>query len=148
VILSLVGPEDVPRIRDALVAAEPAAASREVVMRIGVIVDEDAEAARAHCRRLLAAYLNVDRYAALHRTLGRGALLEPVWRAWQAGDRRAAVAAVPDALVDALFVHGDVAACRRGLAGFRAAGVTTPVVALMRWRGALEDVLAELARPG
>jgi probable F420-dependent oxidoreductase len=147
VILSLVGPDDVSRVRAALAAAVPAAVAREVVMRIGVIVDEDAEVARAHCRRLLAAYLSVDRYAALHRRLGRGALLEPVWRAWQAGDRRAAVAAVPDALVDALFVHGDVAACRRGLARFRAAGVSTPVVALMRWRGALEDVLADLAHP-
>lgn len=46
------------------------------------------------------------------------------------------------------FVHGDVAACRRGRARFRAAGVSTPLVSLMRRRGALEDVLAGLARPG
>jgi len=151
VVLSLVGPDDVPRIRSELAAAASGRPggprAREVVIRIGTIVDDDAERARAQCRRTLAAYLSVDRYAALHRWLGRAESLEPMWRAWRAGDRASAVAAVPDALVDALFVHGDVEACRRGLAHFREAGVTTPVVSLLRWPGDAGEVLAELARP-
>jgi alkanesulfonate monooxygenase SsuD/methylene tetrahydromethanopterin reductase-like flavin-dependent oxidoreductase (luciferase family) len=117
----------------------------EVVMRVGVVVGSDAEAARARCRRLIAGYLTVDRYAALHRWLGRADQLAPLWRAWQAGDRRGALAAVPDALVDALFVHGPPERCREGLERFVEQGVTTPVIALRHFEGERGAVLRALA---
>ncbi|MBW2229625.1 MAG: LLM class F420-dependent oxidoreductase [Deltaproteobacteria bacterium] len=146
--LSLVAPEDVARIVDVARAAAGARAGElEVVQRIGVVVSEDAERARGRCRRLIAGYLSVDRYAALHRWLGRGDLLAPMWRAWEAGDRRAAQDAIPDALVDALFVHGSAERCRAGIERFVAAGVTTPVIALMDWDGRRDAVLRGLA-PG
>ena len=144
VILSLVSPDDLPAIVDHLGRDDEAPRAREIVLRVGVIASPDADAARAHCRRIIAGYLSVDRYAALHRWLGRGAALEPMWRAWAAGDRERTVALVPDALVDGLFVHGDVDACREGLRRFRAAGVTTPVLALMGWAGRLEPVVEAL----
>lgn len=145
VLLSLVGPDDVAKIRAARVAANPAARDHELALRIGTLVDPDVDAARARCRRLIAAYLTIGPYAAMHRRLGRGALLDPIARAWQQGDRARAVSLVPDDLVDALFVHGDVETCRRGLARFRAAGLDTPIVSLMSWRGRLDDVLTGLA---
>jgi probable F420-dependent oxidoreductase len=141
-LLSLVSPEDVVQIRASL-----AAPAREIAMRIGVMVDIAPEEVRAHVRRVLAAYLTVDRYAALHRWLGRGDVLAPIAAAWHSSDRAGALAAVPDSLVDAIVVHGDVGACRRGLARFRAAGVTTPIVSLMRSAGDPLETLAELARP-
>lgn len=146
VLLSLVGPQDVSHLLAEVRAARPAAAAEpEVVMRIGVVVSRDAEAARAQLRRVIAAYLNVDRYAALHRWLGRGEQLAPLWEAWGRGDRRAAVARVSDELVDTLFVHGTAAQCREGIERFVAAGVTTPVVSIMRWDGSRMAAIEGLA---
>ncbi|MFP6639927.1 MAG: LLM class F420-dependent oxidoreductase, partial [Myxococcota bacterium] len=145
VLLSLVSPEDVERIRRFWQEEGAGPGPAEIGLRIGVVVDPDPERARSRCRRLIAGYLTVDRYAALHRWLGREAELEPLWRAWRAGDRRRALAAVPDALVDALFVHGSVAACRAGLARFVEAGISLPIISLMAWTGDLLDVLHGLA---
>jgi probable F420-dependent oxidoreductase len=127
VCLSLVAPEDLPPILAALGAAGSVA---DVVLRLPVWPGEDAGRARAAARRMLAAYLNVPVYRRFQRWLGRGATLEPVWDAWRRGDRARAEAALPDALVDALFVHGPVDACRRRIAQYVEAGVTTPVVAV------------------
>ena len=130
VMLSLVGVRDLPRIRQTLADAE-GAAEPDVVLRIGVWPTTDCERARAHCRRLIAAYLTVPAYAAMMEWLGGGDVLEPISRAWGSGDRRAAVEAVPDELVDALFVHGAPGDCRARLEAFREAGIRTPVLSLM-----------------
>ena len=87
-------------------------APREIVARIFVIVTEDAKLARNVGRRMITAYLNVEAYAEFHRWLGRGPALQPMWDAWAAGDRKGALAAIPDEVVDELVVHGSVAECR------------------------------------
>ncbi|MGH9060663.1 MAG: LLM class F420-dependent oxidoreductase, partial [Acidimicrobiales bacterium] len=85
---------------------------REIVARIFVCPSEDTDEVRRQGRRTVAAYLNVEVYAAFHRWLGRGPALEAMWRAWQAGDRYGAAAAIPDQVVDELIVHGSPADCR------------------------------------
>lgn len=127
VLLGLLTAEDVARVA-AVVREERADA--ELGLRVAVCPIADAERARAIGRRMLAAYLNVPVYARFHAWLGRGPALRPVWEAWRRGDRRAAAAAVPEPLLDALFVHGPPEACREQLARFVAAGVGTPVVGL------------------
>ena len=57
-------------------------------------------------RRMVAAYLNVPVYAAFHGWLGRGPLLAGMWEAWKSGDRKAALEAIPDAVVDDLVLSG------------------------------------------
>jgi alkanesulfonate monooxygenase SsuD/methylene tetrahydromethanopterin reductase-like flavin-dependent oxidoreductase (luciferase family) len=104
---------------------------KEVVARIFVCPTEDTERARAVGRIGIAAYLNVAVYAAFHRWLGRGPLLEEMWSAWGAGDRKAALAAIPDAVVDALVVHGSFDECRAHIGRYVANGVTVPVLALL-----------------
>lgn len=149
VLLGLVAPSDVPRIA-ATVGETSGAASRDLVLRIGVLPTPDAAYARAHCRRLIAAYLNVPAYAGMHEWLGRGDELAPLFAAWRKGDRKTALEAIPDALVDALFVHGEPAACRDRIAAFAQAGITTPVISIMSFGGTPDDlrrVLEELA-PG
>ena len=54
-----------------------------------------------------------------------------MWAHWQAGDRKAAVEAIPDEVVDQLVIHGSPEACREHVERYREAGVTTPVLALM-----------------
>lgn len=120
---------------------------KEIVARIFVLADEDADRARATARPLVAAYLTVDVYRRFHEWLGRGEALAPMWRAWAAGDRAAAAAAVPDEVVDALVVHGPPDRCREHLRRYADAGVTTPVLALVPTPAAppLPDLLRALA---
>ena len=54
-----------------------------------------------------------------------------MWDAWAAGDRKAALAAIPDEVVDDIFVHGSAAYCRQRIQQYFDNGVTTSSLALM-----------------
>ena len=146
VILNWLSVSDVARARAELGAAGP---DFEVAARIFVCPTGDVEYARATGRRMIAAYLTVPAYAAFHRWLGRGDLLKPMWDAWAAGDRKGALAAIPDEVVDALVVHGTPAQCRDHVQRYAGAGITTPVIALVPAPGMqLLETLRELgAKP-
>lgn len=124
-ITNWLAPADVARVR------EVAGPDCELIARIFVCPTGDAEVARTIGRRVLAAYLTVPVYAAFHAWLGRGELLAPMLAAWAAGDRRGALAAIPDELVDDLVVHGAPEACRERVAQYRASGLDTPVIAIL-----------------
>jgi probable F420-dependent oxidoreductase len=138
VILNWVSPADV--------AASVAAAgeSCEVACRIYVCPGRSRDEIASAARRLLGVYLNVDAYAAHHEWLGRGPLLGDVWEAWRTGDRRAAAAAVPDQVIDELFVCGTPQQCRDRLAEYLDAGVTTPIVTVFPMVGDITASLREL----
>ena len=104
---------------------------KEVVARIFVCPSDDAEAVRNMGRFAIAAYLNVPVYAAFHEWLGRSDQLEGMWEAWKAGDRKAALAAIPDQVVDDLIVHGPPEACREHIGRYFDNGVTTSSLAVM-----------------
>jgi alkanesulfonate monooxygenase SsuD/methylene tetrahydromethanopterin reductase-like flavin-dependent oxidoreductase (luciferase family) len=101
------------------------------VARIFCCPSENADAVRAAAKYAVAAYLNVPVYAEFHRWLGRGEQLQPMWDAWQAGDRKAALAAIPDEVVDDLIVHGSPAECRAKIQSYFDHGVTTSSLAIM-----------------
>jgi probable F420-dependent oxidoreductase len=107
------------------------AAGVPVVARIFVCPSEDTEAVRAVGRRMIAAYLNVPAYAAFQEWLGRGPALQGMWKAWQAGERKAALEAIPDEVVDELIVHGSPEHCREVISRYASNGVTVPVLALL-----------------
>jgi probable F420-dependent oxidoreductase len=115
---------------DVRTVAPHVGAGKEIVARIFVLPDVDAETARAIGRRHIAAYLNVPVYRAFHEWLGRDEL-KGMWEAWTAGDRKAAVAAIPDRVVDALILHGPAGSVREQVEAYVEAGVTTPVLAPM-----------------
>jgi probable F420-dependent oxidoreductase len=141
VILNWLSPADVPTVIAETAAAPP---GFEVVARIFVCPTEDAEYARTVGRRLLTTYLTVPVYAAFHRWLGRESVLTPMWRAWAAGDRKAALAAIPDAVVDELLVHGSPAECRERVRAYAQAGVHVPVMALVAPPGLTPATLPSL----
>ncbi|MFY7066624.1 LLM class F420-dependent oxidoreductase [Nocardiopsis changdeensis] len=101
---------------------------KEIVARIFVIPEADPDTARGIGRRAIAAYLNVPVYRAFHEWLGREELA-PMWKAWEEGDRKGALAAIPDAVVDELIVHGPAGYCRERVAAYVENGVTTPALA-------------------
>lgn len=129
VILNWLAPTDVPRVVDVVAGAHPSG-TPEVAARLFVILSEDRDRVRETARRRIAAYLNVPVYAEFHRWLGRAEVLQPMWDAWSAGDRRAALEAIPDSLVDELFIHGSPEACAARVDDYVAAGVTTPVLSI------------------
>jgi alkanesulfonate monooxygenase SsuD/methylene tetrahydromethanopterin reductase-like flavin-dependent oxidoreductase (luciferase family) len=96
-------------------------------------------------RFALAAYLNVGVYAAFHQWLGRGPQLESMWKAWQAGDRKAATAAIPDEVVDDLIVHGSPEACRAHIQRYIANGVTTTALAILPFGVDTRQAVRDLA---
>ena len=121
---------------------------KDIAARIFVCPSEDTETVRAIGRRMIAAYLNVEVYAQFHRWLGRGEQLQPMWSAWQAGDRKGALAAIPDEVVDALIVHGSGAECRAHLQRYVDNGVTIPVIGLIPFGVDLADAVEGLAPRG
>lgn len=116
-----------------------------VVARIFVCPSEDADAVRAVGRRMIAAYLNIRVYAEFHRWLGRAEMLQPMWDAWQSGDRKGALAAIPDELVDALIIHGSYDECRAHVQRYVDHGVTVPALAVLPVGVALEEAVVGLA---
>ncbi len=120
-------------------------ADKEIVARIFVAPTTDAETVRAMGRFAIAAYLTVPVYAEFHRWLGREDLLQPMWDHWAAGDRKDALEAIPDALVDELIVHGSPEECREHLARYVANGVTTPAVALLPFGYDQRQAIRDLA---
>jgi probable F420-dependent oxidoreductase len=123
---------------------------KEIVARIFVCPSEDADAVRAMGRFAIAAYLNVPVYAAFHAWLGRGDTLGPMWDHWKAGDRKGAVASIPDAVVDDLIVHGSPEACRAHIRRYLDNGVTTAALAILLPGGGPDEVRRALRdlRPG
>lgn len=128
VITNLLAVGDVPTVVDTL---GDEFAGKELVARLYVCPTGDATFAREVGRRMLVGLLSARTYSAFHAWLGRGDELTAVRRAWADGDPVRAAAAVPDAVVDALVVHGRPEECREHIARYVEAGVDTPFVHLL-----------------
>jgi probable F420-dependent oxidoreductase len=146
-IINWLGPDDVKRV---VPIVNEQGEDKEIVARIFVCPSEDATRVREAGKFAVAAYLNVPVYAAFHEWLGRGPLLQPMWDAWKAGDRKAALAAVPDEVVDDLIVHGSPAECRATIRRYFDNGVTTSSLAILALDPALDhwDAVRDLAPRG
>ncbi len=129
-IINWLSPDDVPQVT-AVVRGAARGVDKEIVARIFCCPSENAEVVRAGARFAIAAYMNVPVYAEFQKWVGRGPLLQPMWDAWKAGDRKAALAAIPDEAVDQLVVHGSPAHCRATIARYFENGVTTSSLAIL-----------------
>ncbi|CAN5583082.1 LLM class F420-dependent oxidoreductase [soil metagenome] len=129
-IINWLAPTDVGRVAG-IVHEAAGGAEREIVARIFVCPSENTDIVRAGARFAIAAYMNVPVYAAFHEWLGRGDVFRPMWDAWAAGDRKAAMAAIPDGVVDELIVHGSPEQCRARIDEYFANGVTTSALAVL-----------------
>jgi probable F420-dependent oxidoreductase len=139
-ITNWLAPSDVPAVR---AVAGP---DCELIARLFVCPTADADLARQIGRRLITAYLTVPVYAAFHVWLGRGEVLRPMQDAWAAGDRKEALAAVPDHVVDDLLVHGRPDECRERVEQYRASGLDTPVLMVVPTPGVDEaEAVRQLA---
>jgi probable F420-dependent oxidoreductase len=118
---------------------------KEIVARVFVLPSTDRDLVNLVGRRAIAAYLNVPVYAKFHEWLGRGDVLEPMWKAWKAGDRKAATEAIPESLVDELIVSGSPGDIKAKLDRYAENGVTTPAPAVLGTGDAVREVLHAIA---
>ncbi len=136
-MLNWVSPEDV-KAMTAIVREHNSDA--EIVDRIMVCITEDRELVNRLVRPIAATYTAVGVYRAFHEWRGRGDQLAESWAAFDAGDRDAAAAAIPEDVIDAVCVHGTTDQCRARLEEYIASGVTVPVLAILSPTG---DVVAD-----
>ena len=130
VIINWLAPTDVPKVTTVMRAAARGE-EKEVVCRIFTCPSDNAEVVRQAGKFAIAAYMNVPVYAAFQAWLGRGDALQPMWDAGKAGDRKAALASIPDSVVDDLIVHGTPAECRAKIQSYFDNGVTTTSLAIL-----------------
>jgi alkanesulfonate monooxygenase SsuD/methylene tetrahydromethanopterin reductase-like flavin-dependent oxidoreductase (luciferase family) len=97
----------------------------EITARLFISVDPPGPAVNTGIRRHINAYLNVPVYKAFHEWLGRSAALGPMWDAWASGDRKAAVAAVPQEVMNDLIVQGSPDEMKAQVQRYFDAGVDT-----------------------
>ncbi len=121
---------------------------KQVVARIFVMPTTDVDTVRQVAKFAIAAYLTVPVYAKFHDWLGRGDMLADLWQRWEDGDRKGALAAIPDELVDQLVVHGTPEECRAHLQRYVDNGVTCPVAALLPGGYDVRQAARDLAPPG
>ncbi|MDE0874282.1 MAG: LLM class F420-dependent oxidoreductase [Acidimicrobiales bacterium] len=131
-IINWLSAEDVATVKPYVEEGGP---QKEIVARIFCCPNPDAEVVRGEAKRAIAAYLNVPVYADFHRWLGRSEDLEGMWNYWAAGDRKAALDAIPDRVVDQLIVHGTPEQCREHIDRYHAMGVTTSAISIMPFGG-------------
>ena len=128
-IINWLSAEDVKKsvavVREAAKAAGRNPDDVEITARLMVCIDPLTPEVAMLQRRHLNAYLNVPVYKEFHRWLGREPLLSAMWTAWDSGDRKAALAAVPDVVVQDLFVAGTAEERNAHVQRYLEAGVDT-----------------------
>lgn len=128
-ILNWLSAEDVKKsvavVHEAARDAGRDPAGVEITARIFVSVDPPGPTTETGLRRHVNTYLNVPVYKAFHEWLGRTELLQPMWDAWAAGDRKAAVAKVPKRVMDEIFLKGSPAEMKRRVHAYLDNGVDT-----------------------
>jgi probable F420-dependent oxidoreductase len=124
----------------------------EMTARLLIHVDPRTPESDTVARRHIAGYLTVPVYRAFHEWLGRAPALGPMWDAWSRGDRKGAVAAIPEGVVRDLIIRGSIAEIRAGVRRYLDAGIDTAFLSLYtletdpaRRRNALLDAVRALA---
>jgi probable F420-dependent oxidoreductase len=97
----------------------------EITARVFICVDPPSPEAELGVRRHINFYLNVPVYRAFQKWLGREEVLTPMWKAWDSGDRKGAVAAVPQQVMNDLVLWGSPDGVRAHVRRYMEAGVDT-----------------------
>jgi len=133
-IINWLSAEDVGKsvrvVREAAAQAGRDPEAVEITARLFVGVDPPTPEADIGVRRHINTYLNVPVYQKFQKWLGREEMLTPMWQAWSAGDRKGAVAAVPEQVINDLIIHGSGEEMRAHVRRYMDAGVDTAFLQL------------------
>lgn len=98
---------------------------------IHTMVTGDRERTLEQMRRILAGYCQANTYIQGFRRFGYGEIVDQVHACWKAGDRAQAQAAIPDTMVEDLYIFGTAEECHTQLRAFTQAGLSLAVVAAL-----------------
>lgn len=133
---------------DGVRIAAKAAPERELLGRIMCFVDQPRDEVREFARWLINPYLAVPGYNRFVAEQGFEDVARAVGDAWKQRDRKAALAAIPNELVDALVISGPAGECAERIDSFRDAGLDTPVMMFLHTqldREAIRKAVFDLA---
>jgi probable F420-dependent oxidoreductase len=133
IVMVFTTPEGTPALLEPVVDGARACGrdpgALDVVAKLFVAVDEDDADLRALLRRLVTGYGTVPAYNRMLASEGFDREARAMAEAWANGDRRGALAAASDELLERLFIFGDEAACLRRLREHADAGARTLLIA-------------------
>ena len=112
---------------------------------VRVCVTEDVDAVRRWARREVMSYVTVPAYRKAFGSQGWDHVTTAAMALWDAGDRKAAAASLPDAFLDTLVIAGSADDVRARFEAYRRAGVDEPVAFLVSGQSEPAAVRAELA---
>ena len=113
---------------DGVRLAAKAAPGKELIARIMCFVNQPRDEVRQFARWVINPYLAVPGYNRFIAEQGFEDVARAVADAWRGGDRKAALAAIPDELIDGLVICGPPEECKERIESFREAGLSTPVM--------------------
>lgn len=142
-LLNWIGSAAVPAALEAVAEGAGGEPRRNAVFA-RVCVTSDVDAARAWARREVMGYVIVPAYRRAFGTQGWADVCSDAMALWDAGDRKAAAASLPDEFVDTLCLAGSASSVRERFDEFRAAGVDEPVAFLFSGQQDPAAVVAEL----
>ena len=134
------------RAAEARAGRPPGECTVHAYVHVGVT---DRDAALPHARQDLFSYAVVPAYARAFERAGFVDEVAEVRAAHSAGDRAAAVAAISDAMVDAIDICGDAHTVSAAVRSYRDAGVDVPVIMPLPWgedrRGVIDATVVAAA---
>jgi probable F420-dependent oxidoreductase len=123
-VTGMLAPGDVSRIKDQVAGvARRVPGALEIHGGVFVIPPGDEQVVDFSARRHLTSYLPIPAYASFQGWLGRGDALGEMHDRWTAGDRRAAMSAIPSDVVHDLVVSGSLGDCISGVRAYLDAGL-------------------------
>jgi alkanesulfonate monooxygenase SsuD/methylene tetrahydromethanopterin reductase-like flavin-dependent oxidoreductase (luciferase family) len=149
VVFANVARSHVPVSLSALPAAKRADPAFFVGNMVPVCISDDRKAAAAKNRRSLQMYLNFPNYRNYWREAGYGDEMDRVEKALAAGERDRVHELVSERWLGDVSLFGSAGEVRAGVAAWRAAGVSTPILvpssAAGNQRKAFEELFAAFA---
>lgn len=124
--------------------AARACPGKEIAERILCCPDEDEQQVRVAVRWMMTPYVAVPAYNRFIAAQGFETEARQVADAWKSNERDKARDAISDRLIEALVIMGPAGKCKERLESFRAAGLTTPILAPFSLTGEPARVQAAL----
>jgi len=122
-------PHSVAEIAKGAARAGRSLADITIAAYIHTAVTENRELTVKQLRRVLVGYCQANTYIQGFRHFGYGEILDEVHARWRAKDRDGAEKAIPERMINDLYVFGTQNECRDHINRFVAAGVQLPVIA-------------------
>ena len=136
-------PHSIAEIAKGAERAGRSLADIEIGAYLHTVVTENRERTLGHLRRLLVGYSQANTYIQGFRRFGYGDVLDDIHRHLQAGDRPGAEAAIPESMLEDLYIFGTPEDCHDQLHRFVKAGVQHPILAAPASRRiTVEDIYA------